>query len=332
MSYILITGCDGFIGSKVTKALLEEGNKVLGISTNKEANVVHENFKFISINITDCLSIEKVFKVNDISSVIHLAAIAHNKKGQMIDWNTYYRVNTLASKIIFECAAKVKASIFFASTVDVYGACEDGILTEDSIPVPVSDYGISKHKAENKLREIAGYNKVNYVIARFAPVYSQEHMKDIYKRIYLKYPNIAFKIGDGLKYQFVSINNVIDFIVTWIKSSKDVTGIVNVCDNNPINSNEFIKLEKGIGNANWVVWLSETLFTIIIICIDFIYKATENNKLKKFRIGLNKLIAPLKYSIDKMKRLTSFQWDLEKTIYFNKNQHSIHSSGKEVNE
>jgi nucleoside-diphosphate-sugar epimerase len=319
MSYVLITGCDGFIGSKLTKALLEEGYKVLGISINKEANIVHENFKFISINITDCLAIEKVFKENDMSSVIHLAAIAHTKKGQKIDWNTYYRVNTLASKTIFKCAAKVKASTFFASTVDVYGACEDDILTKYSTPMPVSDYGISKYKAEKILREIAEYNKLNYVISRFAPVYSQENMKDVYKRIYLRKTQIGFIIGRGFEYHFVSINNIIEFIKNWVKSSKGEVGIVNICDNRPINSEEFIKLEKGIGNAKQVVWFPEFLFTVISYCINTIYTITKNNKLNKLRVGLNKLINPPKYSIDEMRQLTSLKWDLEKTVYDNKN-------------
>lgn len=295
MSYILITGCDGFIGSKVTKALLEEGNKVLGISTNKEANVVHENFKFISINITDCLSIEKVFKENDISSVIHLAAIAHTKKGQKIDWNTYYRVNTLASKTIFECAAKVKASVFFASTVDVYGACEDGILTEDSIPVPVSDYGISKYKTEIKLSEIAEYNKLDYVIARFAPVYSQEHMNDVYKRIYLKNPIIAFKIGNGLKYQFLHLKKVIDFICEWNKNKAKNIGVVNLFDNELVDTKDLLCAERNNSKAKIVLIIPEPMVSVIKRLLDLILKLNKSSKILALHTTVYKLIRPPRY-------------------------------------
>lgn len=315
MSYILVTGCNGFIGSRLTRTLLKEGFEVLGVSTSKDTKIEHTNFKYNSMNITDCLSVENLFLENDISTVIHLAAIAHINNGQKVDWNTYYRVNTLASRTIFECAAKVKANVIFASTVDVYGTCEDSILTEKSIPKPVSYYGMSKYRAENLLKEIAESSELNYITTRLAPVYAKEFMKDAYKRIYLKYPKIAFIIGQGLEYQFLSVNNINDFVISWIKSDKKLKGILNVRDSEPINSWEFINFEGKIGNARNVIRIPQLFISLIKLSIDSLYKITKNNKILKIRTSLYKLINPNKYSIEKMTQLTTQKWNLENTIY-----------------
>lgn len=296
MSYILITGCNGFIGSRVAEVLLKEGHNVLGISIEKKSNIKHSRFKYISVNITDCLGIEKVFKENDISTVIHLAAIAHKQKGQKVDWNTYYRVNTLASKIIFGCAARVKADIIFASTVDVYGACEDRILTEDSMPKPVSDYGISKYQAENILMEIAKDNELDYIILRFAPVYSAEHMKDIYKRIYLKEPSIALLIGSGLDYYFVSINKITKFIAQWIKSNHKLTGRLNFFDKYPMNSKEMIKRERENKKAKIIIFIPLIMTKLVDKALCFLYGVSNSNKLLNFHIAARKLIRPPRYA------------------------------------
>ncbi|HHV99392.1 MAG TPA: NAD(P)-dependent oxidoreductase [Clostridiaceae bacterium] len=314
MSYILVTGCNGFIGNRLTRALLEEGYEVLGISIEKETKIVHRNFKYISIDITDCLSVEKLFQENSISTVMHFAAIAHTKKGQKVDWNTFYRVNTLASKTIFDCAARVKADVIFASTVDVYGACEDSILTEKSIPQPVSDYGISKYLAENILKEIAEDKGINYLIPRFAPVYSKEFMKDAYKRIYLKYPKIGFIIGQGLKYHFLSVNNIIDLIVNWIKSDNKFIGIINVRDSEPIDSAEFINLERQFGKVAKIIRVPRWLILLIEFFIDSMYRITKNYKLLKLRTILYKIVNPNKYSIDKMEQLIIQKWNLRNTV------------------
>jgi nucleoside-diphosphate-sugar epimerase len=315
MGYILVTGYNGFIGSRLTQALLKEGFEVIGISNSEKTGFVHTNFKYFNTDITDCLAIERVFRENDITTVIHLAAIAHATKDQKVDWNTYYRVNTLASKTIFECAARIGADVFFASTVDVYGACEDRILTENSIPRPVSDYGISKYQAENFLKEIAEDNGLNYIISRFAPVYAKEFMKDAYKRIYLKYPKVGLIIGQGLKYQFLSVNNINDFVINWIESDKKLRGIVNVRDNEPIDSREFIDLERRSGNAKNVVKIPKLFALLIKLVVDNSYRITKNHKLLKIRTNLYKLINPYKYSIDNMEQITMQKWDLENTVY-----------------
>lgn len=314
MGYILVTGCNGFIGREVTNSLIKNGYKVLGLSTGKSLIKSKEKYKHAKIDLTDCINVEKVFKENKIISVIHLAAIAHLKNRENIDWNTFYRVNSLASKNLFKYAAKYEANIFYASTVDVYGNNEkEQAISEDNATNPVSDYARSKYLAEKMLQKNSGDS--NYIIARFAPVYGPSFMEDVYKRIYVKYPKIAFKIGKGYDYHFVSVNNIVDFVLTWVENSEEMTGIINVSDNKPINSLDFLELEKKHMNPKLIVYIPKSILVLMSKIIKAMSRVFPLNLFKKININLNKLIKPAKYSVKKMEKVYIPKWNLKNTIY-----------------
>lgn len=243
MKSILVTGSNGLLGRKVVEALLKEGHYVTGVSIEKESKIVNHRYKYISANLTNVLEIEKIFKENEFTHVIHLAAIAHSIRGFNISWSNYYRVNTLMSRQIFECASRKRIPVFFSSTVDVYGfqSCE---VDETTVPKPVGFYAKSKYLAEKQLIQLA---KQPYLIARFAPIYTEDNKKDIRKRYYIKFPKICYLIGDGMEYDFLSSDKAVNCIINWVVNYEKMNGIVNVCDDEKYNTKNMIKLDKENG-------------------------------------------------------------------------------------
>lgn len=314
--YVLVTGCNGFIGSKLTKRLIEKGYKVLGVSSSNNRVLFHENFEYVQLNLKNAIDVENLFRKYKISSVIHLAAIAHLKGRKKIRWNEFYRINVLASKTVFRCAVNARANIFYASTVDVYGNTNVSIIDENQCPKPISDYAKSKLIAENILRDLVEKEKINYCIGRFAPVYAKNFMKDVYKRIYIIYPSLAFQINCGIDYHFVSINNILDFIELWIKKSNQISGIYNVCDNQYINSKEFIKLEKNIGNSKSVIKLPKVTISLVSFLLKIFNGLIGNTRLNEISKNLYKLTNPPKYSTKKINEFTNLKWDLKNTVYY----------------
>ena len=85
---ILVTGCAGFIGLFVTKKLLSRNEDILGIDNmneyydpelkksrlNQIKNIKEGNFTFIEEDLCELKKIERIFKKEKISKVIHLAA------------------------------------------------------------------------------------------------------------------------------------------------------------------------------------------------------------------------------------------------------------------
>ena len=103
--------------------------------------------------------------------------------------------------------------------------------------------------AEGRLKEIC---KV-WNIYRFSPVYTPEIKRDIEKRYYLKYPNWAYKIGDGGQFEVLDINGAVAAMVNWV--DKDVDNTIHVIkDKELLDINDLIKAEKAAGRAKHVLW------------------------------------------------------------------------------
>lgn len=267
MKSILVTGSNGLLGKKVVEALLNEGHYVTGVSIEKESKTINGRFKYICMNLSNSCKLEKVFDANEFSHVIHLAAIAHVVKGEKISWSKYYRVNTLMSRQIFECASRKSVPVFFSSTVDVYGV-QNGEVDERTIPRPVGSYAKSKYLAEKNLIELA---KQPYLIARFAPIYTEDNKKDIRKRYYIKYPKICYLIGDGMEYEFLSVDKAVLSIVNWVVNYETMSGIINVCDDKKYNTKELIKLDKENGLTPMVIKIPKLLKRLMHVCVNIVF-------------------------------------------------------------
>lgn len=239
MKYILVTGSNGMIGKYVVKALLEAGYHVLGIAYHSLATIQHPNYSYKSLDMTQCLALEQLLEQYEISHIIHLAAIAHTIRSEEQDWNLYYRMNTLITKTVARYSEKIKAFLFFTSSIDIYGLTNSEV-TEKTMPQPITFYAYSKLLAEKAIKEYATY----YTIARLAPVYSEENQKDIRKRYYIRYPHIGYCIGNGMNYDFLSVEQLVHVILLWCQNPQDYQGIMNLCDVQAMNTYRLLRKEK----------------------------------------------------------------------------------------
>lgn len=267
MKSVLVTGSNGLLGQKAADILLNEGFSVTGISLDKDSKCKHERFRYISADLTKSIELERIFRENEFSHVIHLAAIAHVTKGLKISWSRYYRVNTMMSRQIFKCASAAKVPIFFASTVDVYGIT-NRVINEKTKPNPIGAYAKSKYLAEISLMELAAQP---YLIARFAPIYTDDNHKDIQKRYYIHYPEVCYKIGKGLEYEFLSAAKAANLIKYWTKDTDNYKNIINLCEDKRFNTKDLIAEDRKKGRANILVyipqWIAKIMEFGIKICI-----------------------------------------------------------------
>ncbi len=295
---ILVTGCNGLVGQQVVKGLLDKGHKITGIGIGNFDGLQAENFKYIAADLTQEPDISEMFKGNNFSHVIHLAAIAHSIKGINISWSRYYRVNTMMSRRIFEFASRNRIPIFFASTVDVYGI-QNQEINEETTPNPIGFYGKSKALAEKALMETAPQP---YLIARFAPIYSASNKKDIYRRYYIKHPKIAYLINKGMNYEFLSLDLAGSVITQWVDNYESMRGILNVVDT--ISHNTKAMLEKDIGNGvkPIVMTIPNFLYKLMVLVVNILFC-----KLPFYKFSAYKILKPMRF--DKGKILKSLHCD-----------------------
>ena len=67
---ILITGSEGFLGTQLTKILIQKKKKFIGLSRNKKNSL---KYNFIKIDLREIKKIKEIIKKNKIKILIHCA-------------------------------------------------------------------------------------------------------------------------------------------------------------------------------------------------------------------------------------------------------------------
>lgn len=243
---ILVTGSAGMIGSYVVKGLLEKGHKVVGVD-RRMSDYHLPGLGQVVLDLSSKDSILQLFDEVKIDRAIHLAALAHTNGVADTSWEAFKRINVDCAENLFEACAKYNVPVLFISTVDAIGMVK-GVITPDTELNPISNYGKSKAMAESRLKEICNV----WNIYRFSPVYTPEVKRDIEKRYYLKYPNWAYKIGDGGKFEVLNITGAVSAMVDW--ADKEVDNTIHVIkDPELLDINNLIEAEKKEGRAKHVL-------------------------------------------------------------------------------
>ena len=228
MIKVTVTGACGFIGSHLTKQLIERGFHVVGIDClddNLYSRSVKEsrlkalkqlsNFDFANINIaTDELD----SSIGDSKFVFNLAAIP----GQVLSWklfDKYVESNILGTKkVIDSCIRNKVTKIIHASTSSVYGKFAVGDELQDT--KPISPYGITKLAAENLLFALTSSNNLDFTILRYFSVYGPGQRPDMAIQRFLTAIKMGQEInitGDGTQKR--DITYVQDVVEATISAS-----------------------------------------------------------------------------------------------------------------
>ena len=173
--------------------------------------------------------------------------------------------------------------VLYISTVDVYGFYDGKEPVNGATELhPVSLYGKSKAIAEEECKRLKRYS-----IFRLSPVYTDEIKRDIQKRYYLKYPNVAYRIGKGSEYEILNIRNAVAAMVDWCE--KDPQNDIRILkDEKRMNTADYIRAEKAEGRAKIVLWLPQRL----VNCGYTVFKGILGKNEKTYL--LNKAVHPLR--------------------------------------
>lgn len=185
----VVTGCAGFIGSHLAEALVARGHEVVGIDcftdyyprAAKLANLStlsrSPHFQLIE---ADLLEHDLSRLLEGADGVFHQAAQAGVRASWGQSFSVYTQNNVLATQRLLEAAkGRPLRRFVYASSSSIYGDARALPVTEDTLPQPISPYGVSKLAAEHLCRLYWVNFGVPTVSLRYFTVYGPHQRPDM---------------------------------------------------------------------------------------------------------------------------------------------------------
>lgn len=243
--HVLITGVSGFVGGALACRLLEEGRyRVRGAARRVLSNVPAG----LELRQSPELEPEADWSelLQDVEVVVHAAARVHMMSDQAADpLSEFRRANTEGTLRIARQAVEAGVRRFvFISSIKVNGeeSPADRPYSADDVVAPVDPYGVSKHEAEQALLALAWETGLEVVIIRPVLVYGpgvkanfQSMMRWLDRRLPL--PLGAIHNSRSL----VSLDNLVDLIVTCLQHSAAAGQVFLVSDGSPLSTTQLLR-------------------------------------------------------------------------------------------
>ena len=233
-SKIFITGATGFVGSYLTKLLVQKGYELVCLTRNQTQET---SKKIITLSAKEEDFISKEFltnAVNNCDAIIHLAGIADNNyiKNQE-DKKELDKINKIFPVMLYQVARKCAIKKFiFMSTIKVNGEYTRNVPFMEESPLDVANrnkYVKSKIDAENALINNFTENDHELLsIIRPPLIYGEGikgNIKTLIKIIKKGFPLPTTQLNN--KRSMVSIYNLSDLILKILESP--VSGLVKSC-------------------------------------------------------------------------------------------------------
>ncbi|QLH43176.1 MAG: NAD-dependent epimerase/dehydratase family protein [Coxiellaceae bacterium] len=249
-----MTGGCGFIGSHLTRHLINAGHEVLvldNLSTGKTANLL-EKVEFIQGDILDTALLAKW--MSQVDGCFHLAA-AVSVEFCHREWAYANQVNLTGTINVFNAARKGRSGkpipVVFASSAAIYGDNPDLPLAETATPRPLNAYGADKLGCEYHARVATHIHGVPTTGLRLFNVYGPgQDPHNMYSGVITRFLNQMLQQhtitihGDGEQTRdFIYVADVVEFFLASMQQlTTQQHTIYNVCSGTAVSINQLVAL------------------------------------------------------------------------------------------
>jgi UDP-glucuronate 4-epimerase len=279
---VLVTGAAGFIGSTVSRKLLDRGDEVVGLDNLnayydpklKEARLARltprNGFSFAKLDLADAAGMAALFKREKFERVVHLAAQA-GVRYSLENPQAYVDSNVTGTLNVLEgCRHNEVQHLVYASTSSVYGSTTSmPFSVHQAATHPLSFYAATKRANELMAHTYAALFKLPVTGLRFFTVYGPWGRPDMAlflftKNIIAGKPIDVFNHGHH-KRDFTFVEDIAEGVVRsldriatpdpkWDSNNPDPATssapyrVYNIGNNSPVDLSHYIEtLEKCLG-------------------------------------------------------------------------------------
>ncbi|MEJ7559242.1 MAG: NAD-dependent epimerase/dehydratase family protein [Pedobacter sp.] len=303
-----VTGFSGFLGQSLKYYLPNTFFDIVPISRSS-------NFK------------STVDRIQDFDTIIHLAAKAHDLTNSS-NYQTYLSANYDLTKNLFDQFLRSTVSTFiFVSSVKAVADKVEGILDENVVPNPGSDYGKSKYLAEEYLLKQSLPADKRLIILRPCMIHgpgNKGNLNLLYKfiKVGIPYPLAAFEN----KRSFLSAQNFC-FFINEIISKPVPSGIYNLADDEPLAVTEVVQIISSSIGKKSRSWTVPKSLVILFSRVGDILKLPMNTE-RLMKLTENYIVSnnKIKLAIKSHLPITSREGLVSTAMSFNKSMNTSFGS------
>ncbi|MFQ6007556.1 MAG: NAD-dependent epimerase/dehydratase family protein [Candidatus Zixiibacteriota bacterium] len=267
---ILITGANGFVGSRLCGKFVEEGFHVIaGVRKTSDLSLVEGlelDYRYGDVTQPETLG----DMVANVDYIIHNAGLVKAKRKQH-----FFEVNEKGTKSLFEAIAKhnpqVKKVIYISTVAAAGPSLERKPVTEDDDPHPITAYGRSKLAGERVALSFA--DRLNVLVIRPPAIYGpgdkeiRSFFDIVNKRIKPYFGSLDRRI------QLVHIDDLSRGVFLAVTTETKSGEVYFIAENKSYKIKELVALlEKGCGKKGLPIWLPSPLFKAIAAMSELGFK------------------------------------------------------------
>ena len=231
---VVVTGGAGFIGSHLTRKLIEKKHDVVvydDFSNASGKTNLPKNIKILRKSILDVSSLRTAVKHAD--TVFHLAVkplpMSFNKPEEVV------KVNDYGSYLVSKVCTDLKCKLIHVSSSEVYGSARHIPMKENHPLFPSTIYASSKAASELYVRGFEKTNGLRAVIIRPFNSYGRYMREDLYaaaipkfyKRIVRGNPPLIYGTGNQTR-DLTFVDDTVDGIILADEEPKAVGDTFNI--------------------------------------------------------------------------------------------------------
>lgn len=244
---IAVTGANGFIGRALVRQLASNNHQLLTYVRNPGVFVPIDRVTTVAAPELDLHSDWQFRHELGIDVLVHLAARVHVMQDASADLLTEFRkVNVEGtSNLARQAAAAGVRRFVYLSSIKVNGEFTEvgQPFTADDVPAPEDLYGVSKHEAEQALRQIAADTGMEVVIIRPPLVYGPCVKANFYSMMRGLSRGIPLPLAAVTQNRrsLVALDNLVDLILTCLHHPAAANQTYLVSDGEDLSTAELLK-------------------------------------------------------------------------------------------